>query len=145
MTARTWINNHRRTSAALVVVLVAAIAGSVYFLRQRAAAARLNPPLESIQQVEAIAGGVSDNLKPIVTDFGTRINEAFTAINGLKADVKAIKEQPILTPEQVRTIVDEKMKGVKEAVPPSVPMSQYKALEDRVGEFERNFPPCSVA
>ncbi|MBP7770425.1 MAG: hypothetical protein KA066_00760 [Candidatus Pacebacteria bacterium] len=137
--ARTSVRN-----IAIVVVLVAAavVGAVIYHSKKSAPATTVAVSPVSTQQVEAIAGGVNDNVAPELKKLGTQHNDLAKAYNELKAkfeaEAKARKEQPVVTPEQIRSIVDEKMKGVKEAVPPGVPVSEFKALQ-------QNFPLRSAA
>ncbi len=128
--ARTSVRNIAIVAIIAVVVVITAV---LYHSKKSAPATAVAVPPVSTQQVEAIAGGVNDNVAPELKKLGTQHNDLAKAYNELKAkfeaEAKARKEQPVVTPEQIRSIVDEKMKGVKEAVPPGVPVSEFKALQ----------------
>ena len=128
---------------ALLVATVLAVVAISYYLRSPSSTAQQKSPLASRLGSEGdFAAAGANGLKPALEDLAKRINETRGEVKAQGVRIKTIEDRPAF---DFKKYEKELRENIIKDLPPSVPMSQYRALEKKVGEIEGNFPLRSAA
>lgn len=117
-----------------IMVAVAGMAAIIYYNKKPSPAPSSSFAGRAGSEVDFANAG-ANGLKPALEDLAKRINETRDAVKSQGVRIKAIEDRPAF---DFKKYEDELRQNILKALPPSVPVSEFKALQ-------QNFPLRSAA